>query len=180
MRLTPSWFRSSSDTSTEHSGETESTAEVAIYYTSVASSTGEGEPDDRRVTEFVPESDAELLALIDEMNTPVTVDEIADQLTEPARPSIETWAGVHERLHQNRLPTLDAAGDIEFDDTQGLVDRPTAYPVEGELRSTAAVGSISIAALFVLIALVSASALTALAVTLITTTFAVWFVPSFV
>ncbi len=89
-------------------------------------------------------------------------------------------AGVHERLHQDRLPALAEAGEIEFDETQGVVERSmTQMDEEGTTLSAAVFGTISLVLLFALLTLVSVSLLTALTVTVVTTT-VVWFVPSFV
>jgi len=90
------------------------------------------------------------------MSTPVTVDEVTDTLVEPARPSIETWATIHERLHQNRLPALDAKGAIEFDETQGLIERSTDQSDEGRSLSRARLAAISVGLVLVLIVFVSA------------------------
>lgn len=124
MRLTPSWlFATPSDSSESEDGSDDTDAEtvsgVTIYREpSTDLSTGSA-------AEFVPDSNTELLAVLDEMETPVTVDEVADELIHPARPSVETWASVHERLYQYRLPELDSTGHVEFDAEQGLVDRGT-------------------------------------------------------
>ncbi|MFC4544560.1 hypothetical protein ACFO5R_21745 [Halosolutus amylolyticus] len=176
MRLTPSWFRSSPDAPSEERDEdADTTAGVTIYHTTGSEFSGEGVGESDRVGEFLPESNDSLLAIVEGMQTPVTVDEVTDELIGPARPSIEMWAAVHERLHRERLPALDASGDIEFDEAQGLVERP-AQRGERNLLSLTALGAISIAFLVVLVALVSTSVLTAVLVTLVTTA-AVWFVP---
>ena len=122
MRLTPSWLCATSSGSEDDSDEpeTETVSGVTIYHDPLSDrSSGES------ATAFIPESDSELVSVIDEMETPVTVDEVADELIHPARPAVETWAAVHERLHEHRLPELDAKGRIEFDADQGLVDRRT-------------------------------------------------------
>ncbi|MFA9415101.1 hypothetical protein [Natrinema sp. HArc-T2] len=93
------------------------------------------------------------------MNTPVTVDEVADELIEPARPPIETWAIVHERLHQERLPALDATGAIEFDETQGLIERSTGRANEERVISPSVLVALSFGLLCVVIALISVSVL---------------------
>lgn len=177
MRLTPSWFRSSSDTPSEQSVEDGGTGSgVTIYHTSENTIFDGDATTGNRVDTFVPDSDASLLAEIDELQSPVTVDEVTDQLIEPARPSIETWAAVHERLHQERLPPLDTAGEIAFDEAQGIVER-TSHSNENNLSTVALLGGISIGAILALIALASMPLLTAVVVTLVTTAFAVWFVP---
>lgn len=177
MRLTPSWFRSSSNgSSEERPGDADTTTEVTIYHTSGNGFLKEDDNERDRVGELVPDSDARLLAVIDELQTPVTIDEITDQLIRPARPSIETWAGVHERLHRDRLPALDRSGEIDFDEAQGIVERSSPPANEGRLSSLAALSAISIGLVLVGAALVSASVLTAVVVSLITT-FTLLFVP---
>ncbi|NUB91393.1 hypothetical protein HTZ84_11195 [Haloterrigena sp. SYSU A558-1] len=123
MRLTPSWLCATpSEPSEDGPGdaEAETVSGVTIYRDP---STDLSNADS--ATEFVPDSNTELLSVLDGMETPVTVDEVADELIHPARPSVETWAAVHEQLHQYRLPELDATGHVEFDAEQGLVDRRT-------------------------------------------------------
>lgn len=118
MRLTPFWLCSmSADSTGDSPDDTESG--VTIYHTKSSDFPSDG------AAEFVPESNSELVATLDEMETPATVDEVADKLIYPARPPVETWASVHERLHQHRLPELDETGHIEFDEEQGLVERRT-------------------------------------------------------
>jgi len=159
MRLTPSWLRSSSGGDTdERSGDSETTSGFTLVY-SPESDFSTTDTDETRAREFIPESDTALVAVLDEMNTPVTVDEVTDELTEPARLPIETWATVHERLHQDRLPALDAAGAIEFDETQGVIERSTARTNENRLRSSAVLVAISLGLLCVVIALISVSVL---------------------
>ncbi|PCR92589.1 hypothetical protein [Natrinema ejinorense] len=118
-----------------------------------------GREADTRVERFLPESDDALVDVINEMNTPVTVDEVADALIEPAYTSIETWASIHERLHQERLPALDESGAIEFDETQGLVERSVTHTGGGQRFSPAVLATISIGLLLLFIALVSVSVL---------------------
>ncbi|SFC19392.1 hypothetical protein SAMN05444422_105216 [Halobiforma haloterrestris] len=174
MRLTPSWLRSSSDTSRGEcrGDETSTEPEVAVYH----DPKGEFSSEARDAGEFVPDSDEELLAVLEGMQMPATVDEVTDRLVEPAQPPIDTWAAVHERLHRTRLPALDASGDIEFDDAQGIVDRSRSRAAGRNPFSPAVFGTLSIVALFVAIALVWASVLTAVTVLLVTTTFAAWLV----
>ncbi|ADB60027.1 hypothetical protein Htur_1135 [Haloterrigena turkmenica DSM 5511] len=123
MRLTPSWlFATPSEPSEDGpaNAEAETVSGVTIYRDpSTDSSTADS------AAEFVPDSNTELLSVLDGMETPVTVDEVTDELIHPARPPVETWAAVHEQLHQYRLPELDATGHVEFDAEQGLVDRRT-------------------------------------------------------
>ncbi|ELY90051.1 hypothetical protein [Natrinema altunense] len=118
------------------------------------------EPDvETRVAAFVPDSDDALVDVLDEMRTPATVDEVTDALIDPAHPPIETWALVHERLSRDRLPALDASGAIEFDETQGLIERPDARPGEERRFSPAVLATISIGLLLVVLTLVSVSVL---------------------
>lgn len=162
MRLTPSWFRSSSDESDEvDAGDPHGISGLTMVYApSDDLSTGE-DGNDYPAEEFLPESDGALLAVLEGMSTPVTVDEVADALVEPARPSIETWAVVHERLHGDRLPSLDASGAIEFDETRGLVERTPSYPSEAGRFAATVLTAISIGFLLVSIGLVSISVLIA-------------------
>jgi|GEM_PF-681594 len=159
MRLTPSWLRSSSEgDAEERSGDSETTSGFTMV-SSPGNDFSGIDTDETRAQEFIPESDTALVAVLDEMNTPVTVDEVTDKLVEPARPTIEIWATVHERLHQDRLPALDAAGAIEFDETQGVIDRSTARTNENQFFSSAVLAAISLGLLCAVIALVSVSVL---------------------
>lgn len=97
---------------------------MTIYHSPPSDLSEEPSVSSRRATHFVPESDTALIVELDEMSTPVTVDEVADKLIAPADPPVETWAAVHEQLHQDRLPALDASNDIVFDESQGVVERP--------------------------------------------------------
>ncbi len=126
MRLTPPWFRSSSEDppGEESDGDPDTSAGVTIYHSPPSDLSEESSVSSRRAAHFVPDSDTALVVELDEMSTPVTVDEVADQLISPADPPVETWAAVHERLHRDRLPALDASGDIVFDESQGVVERP--------------------------------------------------------
>ncbi|WP_435552242.1 hypothetical protein [Natrinema sp. CGMCC1.2065] len=152
MRLTPSWLRSSSaDSAEERSEESDPDAGSTAVYAPGCDFLA-GDDTDTRVGEFLPESNAALVTVLDEMAMPATVDEITDALVEPADPPIETWAAVHERLHEERLPALDASGAIEFDETQGLVER-SATPVDGTRSvSPAVLVAISIGVLLVVLA----------------------------
>jgi hypothetical protein len=65
-----------------------------------------------------------IVGLLDELDTPVTVDQLVDELQAvegPDGPNTATWEQLHERLHDEDLPTLDRAGLLVFDDEQGLV-----------------------------------------------------------
>lgn len=152
MRLTPSWLRSSSANSGEgRSEESDPDAGSTTVYAPGCDFLA-GDDTDARVGEFLPESNAALVTVLDEMATPATVDEITDALVEPADPPIETWAAVHERLHEERLPALDASGAIEFDEPQGLVER-SATPVDGNRSvSPAVLVAITIGVLLVVLA----------------------------
>jgi hypothetical protein len=65
-----------------------------------------------------------IVGLLDELDTPVTVDQLVDELQAvqgPGGPDTATWERLHERLHDEDLPALDRAGLLVFDDEQGLV-----------------------------------------------------------
>lgn len=176
MRLTPSWLRFSSDTPPDECSDTDETLagpQVPIYYESNTESSAK----DSDVDEFVPQTDAALRSVLEEMQLPATVDEVTDQLIEPAQPPLETWATVHERLHRTRLPALDDAGEIEFDDAQGIVERSEPRAEDGSLISPVVLGAVSGIVLLAVLALVSVSMITALTVSLVTTVI-VWIVPS--
>lgn len=160
MRLTPSRFRSSSDVPGENrSGDSDHTSGVTMVFEPGGDLSASNAEDDGRAEEFVPESDAALLTVLKGMNSPVTVDEVVDELVEPARPSIETWATVHEQLHQDRLPALEATGAIEFDEAQGLVERSPSRS-GGDRRFSAAVLT-AIGAVLLFVGFVSVSVLVA-------------------
>ncbi|QLK25808.2 hypothetical protein HYG81_17285 [Natrinema zhouii] len=155
MRLTPSWLRSSSeDSAEEQSGDPETLSGVTMVYAPGSDFSADGAITTRD-RGFIPESDAALVAVLDEMNTPVTVDEVTDTLIEPAHPPIETWATIHERLHRNRLPALDTKGAIEFDETQGLIERTATPPDEARFLSRTRLAAVSIGLLLVLLLFVS-------------------------
>ncbi|MCU4752492.1 hypothetical protein OB919_10910 [Halobacteria archaeon AArc-curdl1] len=176
MRLTPSWLRS--DTSAEE-------ADSGVYDVSgvtVYQCSGNGFPNsdtqvESRVDAYLPRSDERLLAVLESMETPVTVDEIADQLIEPARPSIDTWAAVHQHLQCETLPALDERGDIDFNQTDGIVESAAADTSRRTLHSFTFLGLVAITLLVPLIAFVSLSTLTAVLVSLVTMLFTLWFVP---
>ncbi|OIB56946.1 hypothetical protein [Natrialba sp. SSL1] len=211
MRLTPSWIRSSSAaTSEEQSVDGDASLDVPIYH-SADGTQSPGRPesgtnairDDRSADAFLPDSDATLCAVLDDLSTPVTVDELVDALISRADPPesvgtasdtasstpppvtddttvpVETWATIHEQLHQHRLPRLDEEGALEFEPTCGTVDRGGSEVVSWLLRSPAVAGMVSIGLLFVLAVLVTASMVTAVTVTVAATTFAVWFLPAY-
>lgn len=112
------------------------------------------EPGERRTgpaaSDFIPPSDPDLCAVLEEMETPTTVDEVVDHLIQPANPPIETWADVHERLYEERLPALDESGSIEFDHVRGTVTVCERESDETQLVIRALVGVVSILALVVL------------------------------
>lgn len=68
-----------------------------------------------------------LLALVDELETPSTIDELVDPVFarecggEGRRPS-KSWSDVHEELYLIGLPALDRIGLLEFDAQRGIVD----------------------------------------------------------
>ncbi len=172
MRLTPSWLRSSSDDSPEERSENSDTTSGVTIYHAPPNTVQEGDPKDtQRAANFIPESDTELLAALDEVGTPTTVDEVTDQLLHPARPPIDTWASVHERLHQDRLPELDASGDIEFDTNDGLVEYQTSYARTESRFSLASLRRIWAKVLYTLIALIAAVLLIGVIAAVAATTF---------
>lgn len=172
MRLTPSRFRSSSgDSSEEGSGGSETTSGVTIYHTPPSDLPERGFEDTKRVESLVPESDTALVSVLDEVGTPTTVDEVTDQVIHPARPSIDTWAGVHERLHQERLPELDESGYIEFDTEQGLVESHISSARTESRFSLAALGRLWVKVLYSLTALVAVVLLIGLVAAFVTTMF---------
>lgn len=70
-----------------------------------------------------------VLAALGRVESPATVDEIADQLHQRRAPSdplagLESWDRVHERLHEVDLPALQMAGLIEYDGERGVVTVP--------------------------------------------------------
>lgn len=101
-------------------------------------------------SDFIPASDPDLYAVLEEMETPTTVDEVVDHLIQPANPSIETWADVHERLYEERLPALDESGSVEFDHVRGTVSVCESEPDDTQLVTRALVGAVSILILVVL------------------------------
>ncbi|GAB7020449.1 hypothetical protein [Halostagnicola bangensis] len=105
-------------------------------------------------TDFIPASDLVLLSVLEELTTPVTVDEVVDSLVHPADPSVNTWADVHERLHQERLPALDDAGDIDFDPERGTITALGPDQPNDQLVSRAFVGAVSITLLVVLFVII--------------------------
>lgn len=158
MRLTPPWLRSSSDSDEASPGGSDTSSGLTMVYDPGQDSAVEPDAESRAAA-FVPDSDDALVALLDEMQTPATVDEVTDALIDPAHPPIETWALVHERLHRDRLPALDASGAIEFDETQGLIEWPAARTGKERRFSPAVLATISIGLLLVFLTLVSVSVL---------------------
>ncbi len=83
-----------------------------------------------------PPRSRQILDALDEMDTPVTIDELADELVtrrdlRSEGEDIETWADVHEQLYVVDLPVLHGTGDIHFDASAGLVslaDTESAEP----------------------------------------------------
>ncbi|ELY85664.1 hypothetical protein [Natrialba taiwanensis] len=96
--------------------------------------------------------------------------------TPPSSVPIETWATIHEHLHQKRLPALNEAGSITFDPERGLVELPETTADEQSF-SPPLLGPILVGLLFLFVALASASVLTAVTLTVAATTFAVWMLP---
>ena len=181
MRLTPSWLRFSSGPSDEEqSGDDGTSFEVSIHYTSLADSARPAPVDpapEATADDFVPESDPALLAVLEEMNTPATVDSIVDQLLESSQPPIETWAGVHERLHDERLPELDDSGAIEFDPECGTVEL-TRSATSGDVGLSASVAVFAFVGLFFVFGIAwMTSMVTALTFTFVVLSLLAWFVP---
>lgn len=165
MRLTPSWLRSSSeDPGGDRSDDSDALSGVTVYHSPPDDLSTAGADVTERAGEFVPESNAALLAALEEMETPVTVDEIADELIRPARPSVEIWAAVHQRLHENRLPELAASDEIVFDESQGLVERPATRTRVETASSRSVLGSESIDPRITFFVLFSLSVLSATAI----------------
>lgn len=162
MRLTPSRFRSSSEGSDdEQAGDPRGKSGLTMVHAPGDEPSADDAETGYSADAFLPEDDGALLVVLDGMSTPVTVDEVADTLVEPAQPSIETWAAVHERLHRDRLPALDASGAVEFDETQGLVERTASPPSEVGRVAATVLTAISVVFLLVSIGLVSVSVLIA-------------------
>lgn len=179
MRLTPSWFRSSSDDSSEERSEDSAASSAVTIYHSPPGDLSAANGKTERAAVFIPESDTALLGVLDDMKTPTTVDEVADQLIRPARPPIETWATVHETLHQDRLPELETAGYIEFDTKQGTVEYQTAAANTESRHSSSPTQKSLLKILLALVALIAVSVLLAVVVVSITTTVPVLSVPGY-
>ncbi|ELY44542.1 hypothetical protein [Natronorubrum sulfidifaciens] len=140
---------------------------MTIYY-SPPNELAETDEVTERALEFIPESDAALVGVLDEMGTPTTVDEVTDQLIRPAQPSIDTWATVHEKLHQDRLPELDTSGYIEFDRSQGMIECQTSYAsTESRLPSAMPWSSLRTVSV-VLATLIALAAVAVLALAIVT------------
>lgn len=164
MRLTPAWFDSSSeDSEGDDADDPDSDPGVTIYHTPRSELAGEGAEFDGRAATFVPDSNAALLTELDEMDTPATVDEVADQLIHPAQPPVDTWAAVHQRLYERRLPELDAESEIDFDEQQGLVERSSPQRAE-TVVAPAGTGIDTSGIRFAFLALLSLSLLAGVAV----------------
>jgi hypothetical protein len=68
---------------------------------------------------------ADLVELVDAMETPVTVDQVVDSVFErrvALGPVPDSWHDIHEELYLVDLPRLDSADLIELDEERGLVD----------------------------------------------------------
>ncbi len=120
MRLTP--FRTHSSTNVDPD---ESSLDVEIYYPSVDRSAEGGSDREASTVESILTSDPTLEAVIEDLETPATVDELVDRLVDPSDwVNIDLWGDVHERLYRVDLPELDAANIVEFDPDSGVVDVP--------------------------------------------------------
>lgn len=72
----------------------------------------------------------ELLEVLADRETPVTIDELVDHFAEAEFGSdgvededdLAAWSAIHERLYRVDLPSLDAEGALAFDPVRGLVD----------------------------------------------------------
>lgn len=180
MRLTPSWLRSSESPSDDERSGDERHPAVPIHYSSHRdTTTGEstGSSPDATADEYVPDSEETLRSIIEELDTPTTVDSIVDQLLESADSTIETWAAVHERLYEDRLPALDETGAIEFDPERGTVEVPPSTSSSGVDASMPVVAFAVVGLLFVFVIAWMTSVLTALTFTFVVVTLVAWFVP---
>lgn len=69
-----------------------------------------------------------LITVVARMETPVTIDQLADAMTRWEASHDEgdekTWHDVHEELYLVDLPTLDRAGLVAFDATAGTIAHP--------------------------------------------------------
>lgn len=93
----------------------------------MASSSGSGDRD--------PPRSRQILDALDEMDTPVTIDELTDELvarseSQSENDDIEDWADVHEQLYVVDLPVLHGTGDVDFDASTGLVSLDDTEPAE--------------------------------------------------
>lgn len=73
--------------------------------------------------------------VLEEMETPVTIDELTDELLarrdpESTADDIESWADLHEQLYVVDLPVLHRTGRVEFEASKGLVSLPDEGPAE--------------------------------------------------
>jgi len=85
-------------------------------------SRGPGTPDDP--AQFTVDRD-ELVELVDEIETPATLDRVADVVFRRrvrANALSKSWYDIHGELYCVDLPHLDSAGQLEFDEERGLVD----------------------------------------------------------
>lgn len=69
---------------------------------------------------------SELLEVLADRETPVTIDELVDHFAESEigtdEDDLTVWSEIHERLYRVDLPSLDADGALAFDPVRGLVD----------------------------------------------------------
>lgn len=68
----------------------------------------------------------EVLEILSGDPSPVTIDELVDHFVDcqDVDDGLVAWSAVHERLYYVDLPRLNAAGSLDFDPNQGLVDGP--------------------------------------------------------
>ncbi len=140
MRLTP--FRTYSSSPARDESTTCADTPLDGERPSEAPATGvkvDGVGHDAIEAENRMETDVDVVATLDELETPVTVDEIADRLVSNESCDIETWGDVHERLYHGELPALDEAGVVTFDAEQGTVDVPSDEGMLEAVRSSTSV-----------------------------------------
>ena len=67
----------------------------------------------------------ELVDLVGEIETPATLDRVADAVFRRrvrANALSKSWHDIHEELYRVDLPQLNSAGRLEFDEKRGLVN----------------------------------------------------------
>lgn len=167
MRLTPFRFRSSSG---PDSDETSIPADVEIYHLTPESRVDES--DGEAFTTDTPITVQNLVPVLEELDTPVTVDEVTDQLVHPSNAvDVEAWGDIHEQLYQDELPALCDAGLVDFDTTRGTVelsDDQEASSSRDVLTVRTVATAVSVGLVAALLLLVPATVATAASVGLLT------------